>query len=136
MVPQTLTYEGELRCVATHGPSGSHILTDAPTDNMGRGEAFSPTDLVATALGTCIATTLAIVAQRKGFEIKGLTATVEKHMNPVPPRRIAKLVIHVRVPLPPDHELREFLERAGRGCPVHLSLHPETVQEISFEWAG
>jgi putative redox protein len=136
MVPVTLTYDGELRCSATHGPSGSVILTDAPTDNMGRGEAFSPTDLVATALGTCIATTMAIVAQRQGVELKGLTASVEKHMSATPPRRISKVLVLVTVPLPADHPERERLERAAHACPVHHSLHPETEKEIRIEWVG
>lgn len=136
MVSISFRYEGSLRCVAQHGPSGSTLPTDAPRDNQGLGEAFSPTDLVATALGTCIATTMAIVAKRKGYDLPGLTADVEKHMSTEAPRRISKIVCRLRVPLPPDHPDREVLEAAAHGCPVHRSLHPEVEKEISFAWEG
>lgn len=132
----TFRYEGGLRCVAQHGPSGSTLSTDAPRDNLGLGESFSPTDLVATALGTCIATTMAIVAKRKGYDLPGITADVEKHMSDDAPRRIAKVVCRLRVPLPPDHPDRAVLEAAAHGCPVHRSLHPDVVKEIFIEWVG
>lgn len=134
MVSISLTYDGELRCTSTHGPSQSVLATDAPRDNMGKGEAFSPTDLVATALGTCIATTMAIVAQRKGLELKGLHAAVEKHMTTEAPRRIARIVCRISVPLTPDHPDRAVLEAAGLGCPVARSLHPDVEKEITFTY--
>src|SRR6266480_2490499 len=98
MVEITTTYEGQLRCVATHGPSGNTLTTDAPKDNMGKGEAFSPTDLVATALATCILTTMGIVAQRNNIDMTGATARVTKEMVTSPIRRIGRLAVTVRMP--------------------------------------
>ncbi len=136
LVEITLEYEGELHCRAVHGPSGAVLETDAPADNMGRGAAFSPTDLVATALGTCVATTMAIVARRADFEMKKIAVRLRKHMTSEAPRRIARLEMHVTVPLPADHPERAALERAGARCPVRLSLHPDIVVEESYEWTG
>ena len=102
----TVDYEGTLRCRATHGPSKNQLVTDAPADNMGKGEAFSPTDLVATALATCILTTIGIVAQRKNLEIKSMRAHIEKHMSTDAPRRIVRLPTKVWISLPPDHPER------------------------------
>jgi uncharacterized OsmC-like protein len=98
-----IAYHGELRCTSTHEPSRTELLTDAPVDNQGLGESFSPTDLMATALATCVLTTMAIFAQRHGVELRGATATVEKEMVTDPLRRIGKLTTTVRVPLPADH---------------------------------
>src|SRR3954449_1377646 len=106
MVNISVRYDGDLHCSATHGPSQSKLATDAPADNMGKGEAFSPTDLVATALATCIATTIGIVAQRKGIEIPRMRVHVEKHMSTDAPRRIVRLPIKLWLPLPPDHPER------------------------------
>ena len=136
MVEATVTYEGDLRCTAVHGPSQSGIETDAPTDNMGRGERFSPTDLVGTALATCVLTTMAIAARRKGLELPGMTAKVRKHMTAEPPRRIARLEVDVVIPLPADHPERAFLEAAAKGCPVGRSLHPGTEISETFTWGG
>ena len=136
MVAISLKYEGELRCVSTHEPSVSQIRTDAPRDNAGKGEAFSPTDLVATALGTCMVTTMAIVARRKGSELPPVTAALEKHMSTDSPRRIAKIVVRLTIPLPPAHPDRELLEAAARQCPVHHTLHPEVEREVHFQWVG
>lgn len=136
MVQSTVRYEGDLRCTATHGPSQSSIETDAPLDNMGKGERFSPTDLVGTALGTCVLTTMAIAARRKGLELPGMTATVRKHMTTDAPRRIAKLEVDVIIPLPSSHPERAFLEAAARGCPVRRSLHPEMEVVETFAWEG
>lgn len=136
MVPITLRYEGALRCLSVHGPSGAELPTDAPRDNLGLGEAFSPTDLVATALGTCIVTTMAIVAKRKGYELPAITAEVEKHMTTEGPRRIAKIVTRLAIPLAEDHPDRAVLEAAAHGCPVHKSLHPEVEKDIRFVWTG
>ena len=91
MVEMTIQYEGELRCTATHGPSGCRLQTDAPVDNMGKGETFSPTDLVATGLGACILTIIGIVAKRHAIPVRGATVKVTKVMTTEPPRRIARL---------------------------------------------
>lgn len=136
MVSISVRYEGSLHCAAVHGPSGAVLPTDAPRDNLGLGEAFSPTDLVATALGTCVITTMAIVAKRKGLDLPGLTADVEKHMTTEGPRRIAKIVTRLAIPLPPDHPDRPVLEAAAHACPVHKSLHPEVEKDITFSWTG
>ncbi len=135
MVEVHIHYLGELRCEAAHGPSKTTLFTDAPVDNHGRGEAFSPTDLVATALGTCIVTTLGIFAQRHGIELRGAKITVQKEMTSVPMRRIARLACALSLPLPASHPQRAALERAAHTCPVHQSLHPEVEKPIRFIWA-
>lgn len=129
-------YLGDLHTEATHGPSQSKLLTDAPVDNCGKGELFSPTDLVGTALGTCVLTILGIYAQKNGLEVKGASARVLKEMTAVPVRRIAKLETELRIPLPPDHPHRERIEAAIHSCPVHASLHPEMEKPIVFHWEG
>jgi len=135
MVPISIAYRGQLRCEADHGPSNTRLITDAPTDNHGRGESFSPTDLVATGLGACILTTIGIVAQRDGIRVEGATVAVEKHMSATPPRRIAKLVVRLTLPSGISAEARQKLERAAHTCPVAISLHPDVVQEVSFRYA-
>ncbi len=135
MVQISIEYTGNLHCDAKHGPSGSVIATDAPVDNQGKGEAFSPTDLIATALGTCIATTMAIVADRHAVELKGMTVQVSKEMADGP-RRIGRLITEVHVPLPADHPERERLEKAALGCPVHRSLAAEMGRPTEFFWEG
>lgn len=135
MVSISIEYTGGLHTNAVHGPSGAKIETDAPTDNQGKGEAFSPTDLVATALGTCIATTMAIVAERHQVELKGLTVEVTKEMADAP-RRIGRLTTTVHVPLPADHPQRELLEKTALGCPVHRSLSAEMERPTEFFWEG
>jgi len=135
MVTITAKYEGDLCCTATHGPSSAKLSTDAPKDNEGLGRYFSPTDLVATALGTCILTTMAIVARRRGIELKGATVTVEKHMNPNP-RRIGRLPVLISVPGRFTDEQKKQLEAAAHGCPVHKSLHPDVDAQITIHWAG
>jgi putative redox protein len=129
-----VVYLGDLHTEATHGPSRAKLETDAPVDNCGKGELFSPTDLVGTALGTCVLTILGIYAQKNGLDVRGATASVEKEMTAVPVRRIARLVTEMRIPLPADHPHREAIERAIRSCPVHASLHPEMDKPIHFIW--
>lgn len=129
-------YEGTLRCSATHAPSGATLQTDAPVDNHGRGESFSPTDLVATALGVCMTTIMGIYAERHGIALDGTKIRVEKHMTPEPPRRIARIVTEITVPLPEDHPHRSAIEKAAVTCPVHLSLHPEVEKPVVFAWVG
>ena len=128
-------YLGQLRCEATHGPSGSKIVTDAPADNMGRGEMFSPTDLVATALGTCIVTILGIVAARRGIDIGDVRWSVEKHMATEGIRRIARLPVTIHLPAALDEETRAILEHAAYTCPVHKSLHPDVEAPLSFVYS-
>jgi putative redox protein len=136
MVTLTTTYEGGLRCRATHGPSGTTLITDAPVDNHGKGESFSPTDLVATALGACMMTIMGIVAARHGLDLTGMKAETVKEMSKDPPRRIAGLRTRLTVPLPPDHPQRSMLEQAAHTCPVHKSLDPGIDAAIEFVWAG
>ncbi len=129
-----LTYAGDLHCHATHGPSQSRLTTDAPVDNGGKGAAFSPTDLVATGLGSCVLTMLGLVARRRGLALEGATARVIKEMTSQPVRRIGRLT--VTVTLPPavalSAEERALLEQAARTCPVKQSLHPDVVVDIRF----
>ena len=134
MVEINIDYQGDLHCRAVHGPSGTVLETDAPVDNNGRGESFSPTDLVATALGVCMATVMGIVAKRKEIALEGMKVAVKKHMSTDTPRRIAKLEVDIHVPLPAEHPERKLLEATGNGCPVHQSLHPDVVQEIRWHW--
>ncbi len=137
MVEFTISYEGGLHCDATHGPSGTRISTDAPADNLGRGEAFSPTDLTCTSLGACMVTTMAIYAQRTGFAFPaGARLAVRKVMTAAPPRRIARVEVDLEIPLPADHPHRADLERVAINCPVALSLHPEVEKPTSFRWIG
>ena len=136
MVKIDICYEGGLRCEATHGPSGTTIVTDAPVDNHGKGESFSPTDLVATALGACMATIMGIVAERHQIDLKDMKIEVAKEMTTEAPRRIARLTTIIDIPLPANHAQREMLERAALTCPVHHSLHPDIEKPIEFRWNG
>jgi putative redox protein len=128
------TYLGELRTAITHGPSGTVIETDAPVDNHGRGERFSPTDLVAASLGSCMLTIMGIVAKREGIDLSGTKLQVEKHMTSTPPRRIAEIVVAFVLPAGIASEQQQKLERAAHTCPVSLSLHPEIKQTVTFTW--
>ena len=129
----TIQYEGNLRCNAQHSQSGTVIETDAPTDNRGKGARFSPTDLVCTALATCMATTMAIKATDMNIELNGLIVDVQKHMKN-DPRRISK--IDVKVVFPPtlvlDEKDRIILQRTGDNCPVIKSLHPDIELDIEY----
>jgi uncharacterized OsmC-like protein len=131
-----IDYLGDLRTDCTHLQSGTHINTDAPTDNQGRGEAFSPTDLVANALGACILTTMAIFARRDGIELQGSALDVTKVMTSQPPRRIARIEIDLTLraePMPGD-EARARLEKIAHTCPVAISLHPDIEQHVQIKW--
>lgn len=134
MVTIQFEYQGDLHCKAVHGPSGAELTTDAPKDNQGRGETFSPTDLVATALGTCMLTVMGIMARTLNLDIVGTTATVEKQMTTAPPRRIESLTVRIHVPQPLSADDRQKLERAAHTCPVHKSLHPDIQTPIEFTW--
>jgi len=129
-----IDYLGDLHCAATHGPSGSRLTTDAPTDNGGRGELFSPTDLVATALGTCLTTVMGLVARRTGLDLEGTRVHVEKHMTSEPVRRIGALVAVITFPRDFSPADRVRLERAAQICPVRQSLHPDVRVELRFEY--
>jgi putative redox protein len=134
MVTVRVTYDGDLRCTAEHGPSGQQIRTDAPVDNEGRGEAFSPTDLVGTAMATCVLTILGILARREGISLEGATAVVEKSMIADPRRRIAALPMRVTIPGRLSDREKEKLERAAATCPVHQSLDARVEAPIVFEY--
>ena len=136
MVQIDVTYEGGLRTRAVHAPSGRELLTDAPVDNHGRGESFSPTDLVATALGSCMLTIMGIAAEKHGWPLAGATATVCKGMVADPGRRIGSLEVLIRVPGDFDGRARAVLEKAALGCPVHRTLGERVDIPVRFEWAG
>ncbi len=136
MVEVNAVYEGSLRCSAAHAPSQSSIRTDAPKDNHGKGEAFSPTDLVAAALPTCMMTIMGIVAARHNIELTGMQARTIKEMSKDLPRRIASLTTVIRVPIASSHPQREALEQAAHTCPVHASLHPDIHAPIEFQYTS
>mgnify|MGYP006448108365 CR=1 FL=1 len=133
MVQIATDYLGDLQCEAEHVPSGVTITTDAPEDNHGEGRSISPTDLVATALGTCIATILGIQAQKHGFDLEGIEISVEKEMASNP-RRIDTLRTTVTMPIGLDAKMRDRFERAARHCPVDESIHPDIDAPVTFHW--
>jgi len=128
-----IEYQGDLHCKAVHGPSGKILTTDAPKDNQGRGESFSPTDLLATALGSCILSVMGIVARKLEVDISGATATVDKEMANAP-RRIAKMAVKIHMPHRLSDEHQKKLEDAAHTCPVHKSMHPDLQMPIEFSW--
>ena len=132
MVRIDATYDGNLRCTATHGPSGKQLITDAPVDNMGRGESFSPTDLLATSMLTCIMTIAAIRADSKQIDVSGMTGSVEKTMASGP-RRVAKLEVVVNLPSGLDMEDRAWLITEGCNCPVCLSVSESMEVDVTFQ---
>lgn len=129
-----VTYQGNLRTEAEHLKSGTVMITDAPVDNHGKGEAFSPTDTVATALATCMLTVMGIKAESMGIEIKGTTAEVEKIMVSNP-RRISKIKVGIHFPKNFTVKEKQILEKTAKTCPVHFSLHPEIEKEITFTYS-
>lgn len=135
MVKILTTYEGSLRCRAVHAPSDTALATDAPVDNEGLGQSYSPTDLVATALATCAVTTMAIVAKREDIPFSEAAATVEKGMVADPVRRIGSLNLAITCGDALTAEQRERLEHAGRNCPVAKSLHPDVATPLTFTWS-
>ncbi|MBP1775715.1 MAG: OsmC-like protein [candidate division NC10 bacterium] len=135
MVRIDVSYQGGLRCEAVHGPSGTKLVTDAPVDNHGKGESFSPTDLVATALGTCISTIMGIVAEREKINLGGLRIAVQKEMSADPPRRIARLVTRIVMPQGLTEQQRAKLEKAAHTCPVHRTLQGNVDMPIEFVYA-
>jgi len=127
----TGTYLGNLKMELTHGPSGAKLKTAAPVDNKGDGSSFSPTDLVAAALGSCMVTTMAIVAERDGIAAEEFTFRIEKHMAN-DPRRIGALPVEIHMPKGLSPDQRAKLERAANHCPVHRTLAPEVDQTVTF----
>ncbi|MDB4353874.1 OsmC family protein [Akkermansiaceae bacterium] len=117
-------------------PSQTVVATDAPTDNHGRGESFSPTDLLATALGSCMATVMGIAAKHKGVELRGMRIVVGKEMSEDLPRRIAKLGVEIFMPIPEDHPERRILQSAALSCPVQHSIHSDIEVPITWHWQG
>lgn len=134
MVEIHIAYQGELRCVATHTPSGTTMTTDAPRDNHGKAESFSPTDLVATALGTCMMTVMGIAARKLNIDISGSTVVVNKTMITKPERRIGELAVVITVPHALDDATKEVLKTAALSCPVHHSMHPDIAMPLTFNW--
>ncbi|MBI5242331.1 MAG: OsmC family protein [Elusimicrobia bacterium] len=137
-VETDVVYQGGLHCLSTHGPSKATIVTDAPVDNGGKGEAFSPTDLVAAAMGSCILTIIGLLAQRGGLDISGARVKVSKEMASGGVRRIGKLSAVVSMPAGRTYSEadRRKLEQGAAGCPVKQSLHPDVQVEISYVWPG
>jgi len=134
MVKVEVLYEGDLRTTATHGPSGNSFFTDAPLDNHGKAESFSPTDLVATALGTCILTVMGIYARRKDIPLQGSKVKVEKHMVTSPIRRIGKLVVDIHFASGIPEKERKIIEKIAFTCPVHQSIHPDIEVPVTFHY--
>lgn len=135
MVTINSTYLGDLRTESTHEPSGTTIRTDAPVDNHGKGEFFSPTDLVATAVGTCMLTIMGIVADRHDWRIEGATAEVRKIMAAAPERRIQRIEITLRIPGEGLADpARNALRKAAESCPVHATLGSNVEMPIEFVW--
>lgn len=128
-----VTYIGELRTTSIHLQSGTEILSDAPKDNHGKGEAFSPTDLVANSLATCMISIMGIKSKDLNVDLSGSTAEVTKIMQ-AEPRKIAKIEVVFNMTIAPDDKTKIILERAAMTCPVLLSLHPDIEKEITFNW--
>lgn len=129
-----ILYLGNLRTEAIHVKSSNALITDAPTDNNGKGEAFSPTDLLATSLASCIVTVMGIEAEACGYDLKGTKATLIKTMGSGP-RRVVKIEVGIILPLyTKDEKELKRLERIGLNCPVAKSLHPDILQEVSFKY--
>lgn len=135
MVEIEIRYEGALRSVCEHGPSSTRIVTDAPVDNHGRGESFSPTDLLATALGSCMLTVMGIRAESEGWSLDGARVRVEKHMATAP-RRVGRLVVEIDLPSALDDAARTTLERVAHACPVLHSLHPQVELDVRFRYVA
>ena len=133
MPSANITYVGELRTVCIHLQSGTEILTDAPTDNHGKGEAFSPTDLVATALGSCMVSIMGIKSRDLDVDLKDSTVSITKIMQ-AEPRKIAKIEVILNMSIATSDKNKTILERAAMTCPVLLSLHPNIEKEVTFNW--
>ena len=133
MATSNITYVGDLRTVCIHLQSGTQILTDAPTDNHGKGEAFSPTDLVATALGSCMVSIMGIKSRDLEVDLKDSTVSITKIMQ-AEPRKIAKIEVIINMSIETSEKNKTILERAAMTCPVLLSLHPDIEKDVVFNW--
>lgn len=135
MTRMITTYKGNLRTEVIHEASGTKIITDAPLDNHGKGESFSPTDLFASALGSCMLTIMGISAQSYGFDIDGTTLTTEKIMG-TDPRRVVEIIIDITFPKGAEYtpQQKRLIESAAKHCPVANSLHPDLKKTIKFNW--
>ena len=131
MVRIESVYDGNLRCSATHIPSGQTLVTDAPVDNMGKGQSFSPTDLLATSMLNCMMTIIAIAADSRKLDVSGISGSVEKHMASGP-RRVSKLEVEISLPTDLNSEDRAWLIKRGLACPVHKSVSQEMEVEVKF----
>jgi putative redox protein len=131
----SIIYDGDLRCSATHVQSNSALETDAPTDNRGKGERFSPTDLLCVSLATCMLTTMGIKAADMNVDIRNAKAEVTKHMASNP-RRVAKIEVTVSLPAIDDEKEKLTLERTGTNCPVAKSIHPEIELVLQYNWGN
>ncbi|MEN9281509.1 MAG: hypothetical protein RL594_444 [Bacteroidota bacterium] len=132
MVEITLTYDGDLRTRASHGPSGTELITDAPVDNHGKGESYSPTDLLATALGSCMLTYVGLAANKHGWDVRGTTVTVKKEMIADPLRRIGRLTVDIYVPLELTDQDLAIIEQAVVTCPVKQSISERIQVPLSI----
>lgn len=130
-----VTYQGNLRTECQHNKSGATFITDAPVDNAGKGEAFSPTDVVATALASCMLTIIGIKAKDLDLFIEGATANVTKTMA-ADPRRISKIEVEISFPSTYDEQTTRIIERAANTCPVLYSLHPDIELDVTFMYKG
>ncbi len=135
MVKCNMTYQGGLHCQLQHGPSGATIYTDAPVDNHGKGESFSPTDLMCSAMAACMATIMGIYADKEGLDLNGATIEVGKEMR-ANPRRIARIETVISLPLPADTPHKDALEQCVLDSPAMLSLHPDIEVPITWNWLG
>lgn len=136
MATANIVYKGELRNLATHLASGVQIISDAPVDNHGKGEAFSPTDLTATSLGLCMMTIMGIYAQKNNIDLNDSTISISKIMSKELPRRIVEIGVelHIKTTNILTEDQKKALENAAHTCPVALSLHPEIKQNVIFSW--
>ena len=132
MVRIEATYDGNLRCTATHGPSGTELITDAPVDNKGKGESFSPTDLLATSMLTCVMTIVAIRADSRDIDVSGMSGSVEKSLA-ANPRRVAKLEVVVNLPSALSMDNRAWLITEGCNCPVCVSVSESMEVDVTFQ---
>jgi uncharacterized OsmC-like protein len=128
-----ITYLGDLRTTSVHLQSGTEILSDAPTDNHGKGEAFSPTDLVANALGSCMISIMAIKSKDLNVDLVGSTIEITKVMQ-AEPRKIAKIIVVLNLPIAADEKTKVILERVAMNCPVLLSLNADIEKDVTFNW--
>ncbi len=134
MVEINVTYTGDLHCEAMHKPTGNKLITDAPPDNHGKGETFSPTDLLAASLGTCLLTIMGIASEERGINMKGATCRIEKHMSDDKPRRIVKLAAEIIFPEGIPLAKRGLLEAVASSCPVSKSLRTELELDIKMHF--